>query len=81
MKNKWLKLCLNSCDLDIETFINVEENLLLQNHVIRGWEILPNTDDPTVVNNFYNKFKKGIHGKTKESCLFQFNKIININKK
>lgn len=74
MKNKWFKLILNSCDLDIETFINIEENLMLQNHPIRGWEIIPNTDDSTVVNNFYNKFENGIQGKTKKSCIAKFNR-------
>jgi len=82
MESKWLELSLNGYkNRDIETFINLEETLMLQNHFIRGWEIIPNTNEADVTNRFYNVFGDGISGVTKEKCLEIFeskkHKLIN----
>lgn len=82
MESKWLELSLNGYkNRDIETFINLEETLMLQNHFIRGWEIIPNTNEADVINRFYNVFKYGISEDTKEKCLEIFeskkHKLIN----
>ena len=74
MENKWIKLKLNTNkEIDTQTWLNLEEKLLLQNHFIRGWEILPNSNDVEIINSFYGKYKNGLRGNSKQACIEIYN--------
>ena len=72
MKEDFKELLSYYTEESFNTFINKERNLLLHqpSYLIKEnkWEIIPNTSEAFILNNFYKKFPGGIQG-SKDECI------------
>lgn len=72
MENKFLELYSNITKESFNTFIDLKNNLLLHqpSYLIKEnkWQIIPNTNEGVILNDFYSQYPEGVEG-TKKECL------------